>query len=689
MLSFRHLAQQFGHRWSRGMTLRNTVILVVVFGVTTPAMLLLTVEQYLAQKSQQALLAQSELSLMSIGSVSIAEPMWVVDRTALDAAAGRLLESPQVVAVHVEELQASTPTVQRVRSGYTRNLAAETVAQRLRMRSQPVIRAGETLGTVKVWFDPDFGQGLLRERRSQMLWLVAVQVLASLMFLMPLLVSRVLRPVERLKAQATALLDQGAGSDTALFDWKRQDELGLLGRHLTQVKGQLSLLLGQLENKNTQLQQMAMYDQLTGLPNRSLFVDLVRREILQARRSTQRFGIFFIDLDRFKAVNDTLGHAAGDSLLIQVSAKLRETVREVDVVCRQSGDEFLILARDVGQWESLGDMAQRVLNAVSEPIVLGSATAQVSASIGISLFPDDADDFETLVKNADVAMYQAKSLGRARYSFFHSELNTRLQASLALEHELGHAIANDELVLHYQPQVDAKTGHLVGVEALVRWQHPQRGLLYPGTFIGIAEECGKIAEMGVWTLSRACLQLAAWKAKNLAIGVMAVNVSAHEFRDHQLLDSLQNALLQSGISPAELELEITESVLMAETETSQRIIERMRELGVGIGIDDFGTGYSSLSYLKRLRPNQLKIDRSFVSDTATDSDSRAIVNGIVGLAAALSLTVVAEGVETLEQEQFLRDIGCQTLQGYFIGRPMPVEQFEAWLAKRQRASSLS
>lgn len=677
--------QRMRLRWKGGLPLRDTVVLVIVIGVTTPALLLLTVEQELAQKSQQALITQSELSLMSIGSVSIAEPMWVVDRNALSAAAGRLLDNPQVVAVRIEELLATAPVVERSRSGYTLPLDLETQAQHLRQRTQSVMRGSEALGTITLWFDPNFGQGLLRERRSQMLWLVAVQVIASLIFLMPLLVSRVLRPVERLKAQASALLDQGTDAQTAVFDWKRHDELGLLGRHLNQVKGQLGQLFGQLESKNAQLQQMALYDQLTGLPNRSLFVDLVQREMLQARRSFQRFGIFFIDLDRFKAVNDSLGHAAGDALLLEISRKLRETVREVDVVCRQSGDEFLILARNVAQWESLGDMAQRVLQMVEEPVLLGTATARVSASIGISLFPDDADDFETLVKHADAAMYQAKSLGRARYSFFHSELNTRLQASLELEQQLGEAIVNGELVLHYQPQVDAKTGRLVGVEALVRWQHPQRGLLYPGTFIGIAEECGKIADMGVWTLSEACRQLADWKARDLQIGVMAVNVSAQEFRDHRLLESLQRALDQSGIAPFELEIEITESVLMAETDTSQRIIECMRELGVGIGIDDFGTGYSSLSYLKRLRPNQLKIDRSFVSDTATDSDSRAIVNGIVGLANALSLTVVAEGVETLEQEQFLRDIGCQTLQGYFIGRPMPVEQFEAWISKRQRA----
>ena len=311
---------------------------------------------------------------------------------------------------------------------------------------------------------------------------------------------------------------------------------------------------------------------------------------------------------------------------------------------------------------------------------------RISASIGIALYPDDAQDFETLVKHADVAMYQAKSLGRARYSFFHSELNARLQASLELEQLLGEAILNNELVLHYQPQVSAATGQLVGVEALVRWQHPQRGLLYPGAFIGVAEECGKIADMGVWTMAEACRQAAQWKQRGIVTGIMAVNVSALEFRDHRLLESLQQALSRSGMVPSELEVEITESVLMAETDTSQRIIERMRELGVGIGIDDFGTGYSSLSYLKRLRPNQLKIDRSFVNDTATDSDSRAIVKGIMGLANALGLTVVAEGVETLEQEQFLRSIGCQTLQGYFIGRPMPADKFEIWMAERYKTA---
>ena len=676
-------------RWRAGLPLRYTMMVVVVVGVTLPALLLLTLEQELAEKSQKALLAQSETALMKIGSVSIAEPMWVVDRVALDAAAVRLLESPQVVAVRIEDGLANTPELERVRPDYGKTLATETAAGSLTRRTQTVVRSGEVLGTLVVWFDATYGQGLLQARRSQMLSLVALQVLAILAVLMPVLVSRVLRPIERLKEQASALLEHGQDgvADRARFVWRRQDELGLLGRHLGRVQEELRTLFGQLGTKNAQLQQMAFYDQLTGLPNRALFIDLVQREMLQAHRSQQQFGIFFIDLDRFKAVNDSMGHAAGDELLIEVARRLRDTLREVDVVCRQSGDEFLVMVSDIDHWESLGEMAERILRVIEAPVELANTTVRVSASIGIALFPEDAQDFETLVKHADIAVYQAKTLGRARYSFFHSELNFRLQASLELEHQLAHAIAHGELVLHYQPQVDAKTGRMVAVEALVRWQHPTRGLLYPGQFIGLAEESGKIAEMGVWTLREACRQLADWKARGIHVGNMAVNVSALEFRDHRLLDSLQAALDASGIAPSELEIEITESVLMAETETSQRIIERLRQLGVGIAIDDFGTGYSSLAYLKRLRPNQLKIDRSFVNDADVDSDSRAIVRGVVGLAEALGLNVVAEGVETVEQQAFLRESGCHTLQGYYIARPLAVQALEVWMADRHNNES--
>ena len=666
-------------RWRGGLPLRYTMAAVVVLGVTLPGLVFFAVEQRLAEKSQNALLERSENAFMAISRVSIGEAMWAIDRNALDAALNRILDNPQVVAVRVDDALAGTSSMERRRAGYSLSLAEETDARRLRRLEQRVDRSGETLGSVTVWFDMAYGQNLLLQRRSEMLLLVALQVLASLMVLMPLLVSRVLKPIERLKEQASALLERTPAQAHAPFVWRRNDELGLLGRHLGQVQVQLRELFAQLQSKNEQLQQLALYDHLTGLPNRALFTDLVQREILLARRTQQQFAVLFIDLDRFKAVNDTMGHAAGDALLVELARRLREVLRDVDVVCRQSGDEFLVLVRNVEHWEWLGEVADRILQVVEGPVGLANGAARISASIGIARFPDDAEDFEPLVKCADIAMYQAKSLGRARYSFFHSELNAQLLAHMELEKQLAQAIRGGELVLHYQPQVDAVSGVLVGLEALVRWKHPERGLLFPGQFIAVAEESGLIAEMGVWTLREACRQQALWKARGLQVGTMAVNVSALEFRDHRLLDSLQAALQESGVSPGELEVEITESVLMAETDTSLRIIARLHELGVGIAIDDFGTGYSSLSYLKRLLPTQLKIDRSFVRDADTDSDSRAIVTGVISLAKALGLNMVAEGVETEQQRQFLRDAGCHTLQGFLIARPLAVDALEQWM----------
>lgn len=666
------------------------MLLVVFLGVVLPALVMVTIEQRISEQSQQTMLEQGKADVMAIGVASIVEPMWVIDTLALREAADKLLANPQVMAVRISENRPHAPPIMRNRPGVHGELAEENSAT-LEHRRKPVMRGGETLGNLQVWFDTTYGKSLLAQRRNQMTLLVVVQVALSMVVLLMVLVSRVLNPIERLKDQATALaLDVGSKPTMA---WRRHDELGQLGRHLGRVQSQLAALFGELEQKNQQLQALALYDQLTGLPNRSLFHDLVQRELLLARRHQQRFGLLFIDLDRFKAVNDTMGHGAGDAVLVQVSQRLRAVLRDVDVVCRQSGDEFLVMVRDLDQWERLGEVAERLLRAVEAPLQLVGAPvhapAQVSASIGIAVFPEDADDFETLVKHADIAMYQAKALGRARYGFFHAELNQRLQANLELERALGAAITNHELVLHYQPQVDARSGRLIGVEALVRWQHPTRGLLYPGAFIGIAEECGKIADMGAWILAAACEQMTQWAQRGVDVGRMSVNVSALEFRGHRLLENLQSVLRHSGLDPSRLEIEITESVLMTDTDASQHIIDRVRGLGVGIAIDDFGTGYSSLAYLKRLRPTQLKVDQSFVRDLEQDADSRAIVKGLLGLASALGLSVVAEGVETLMQRQFLTEAGCPILQGYLIARPLPLAALEAWIASQTSASAIT
>ena len=678
--------------WHRGMSLRFVVGLVILAAVTAPAVTLLSVGQRLSEESQQILLDRGELALMALGSFSIAEPLWIVDRAALNAAVERMLENPQVVAVKVQDTISNDFALEQVRPGYSmgsKTLDELTSLGLLSRRISPVTRSREQVGNLVVWFDANFGQAILQQRRNQMLLLVALQVALSMGVLIPILVARVIRPIERLKLQASAMVDPSGRQEQPQFVWKRQDELGLLGRHLSQVQDQLRTLFDELRAKNAQLEQMALYDGLTSLPNRSLFADLVQREILQARRNQKKFGVFFIDLDRFKAVNDSMGHAAGDVVLVETARRLSEVLREVDVVCRQSGDEFLVLLRDISHWEILGEMADRVIKTLEARVVVDTRYASVSASIGISLFPDDAQDFETLIKNADVAMYQAKKLGRSRYSFFHTDLNARILASMELEQQLAFAIDHGELVLHYQPQVDAQTGSLVGLEALMRWQHPQKGLLYPASFIGLAEESGKIAEMGAWALKEASRQLAQWKARGLHVGCMAVNVSALEFRDHRLIDTLQMVISEYKLKPGDLEIEITESVLMMETDTSQRIIQHIRDLGVGISIDDFGTGYSSLSYLKRLRPDQLKIDRSFVCDIENDADFRAIVKGIVSLANELGLSVVAEGVETPQQARILREAGCRSLQGYVISKPLSSSALEAWLTSRpdQRISS--
>ena len=676
-------------RVRKGMPLRYTMMVVVVVGVLLPALLLLALEQRISEKSQQALLTQSETALMKIGSVSIAEPMWVVDRVALDAAAVRLLESPQIVAVRIEDGLANTPVLERVRADFTGDLDRDTAGARLSRRAQAVMRNGESLGTLVLWFDADYGRGLLQARRDQMLVLVLLQTLAILAVLMPILVTRVLRPIERLKEHASALLDHNLDAPAAqLFVWRRHDELGLLGRHLGRVQEELRELFMQLGKKNAQLQQMAFYDQLTGLPNRSLFIDLVQREMLAAERNGQHFGIFFIDLDRFKAVNDSMGHAAGDALLIEVARRLREVLREVDVVCRQSGDEFLVLVRDIDHWESLGELAQRILRVVEAPVVLAQIPVKVSASMGIALFPEDGRDFETLVKNADIAVYQAKTLGRARYSFYHSELNSRLLANLELEQELAYAIDHNQLVLHYQPQLDLKTGRVVGAEALARWNDPQDGMIPPDKFIPIIESTGLLHRFSVWTVARALRDCSAWQTRLPGVSV-SINLSADALHDPEVLQTVEQHLMSSGLSPALVVMELTESVLLTSPEAALDCMARFVALGVKLSIDDYGAGFSSLTYLKQLPAQEMKIDKSFMENLAEGSKDRAIVLSSIELGHDLGLKVLAEGIEDEATCHALRDAGCDLGQGWWFAKAMPSADFENWTLARNSAATAS
>ena len=424
---------------------------------------------------------------------------------------------------------------------------------------------------------------------------------------------------------------------------------------------------------------LAHHDVLTGLPNRLLLRDRFEISVAQAERDQGKVAMLFLDLDNFKQINDSLGHAMGDQLLVALAERLRGCVRESDTICRQGGDEFIILMSGLTEVDVVARVAQEIIEAIAEPFELAGHALTTSFSIGISLYPDDADNFDTLSKNADAALYHAKDSGKNAYSFFSRGMNVDALAHMQLQGRLRQALKNEEFLLHYQPQLDIASGRIIGVEALVRWQPPDGPLVPPGHFIPVAEQSGLIIALGEWVLFEACRQAAAWQAAGLPPIVVAVNLSALQFRRGNILDTVTAALAQSGLPARYLELELTESILLQDVEAAMTILHSLKDLGVQLSIDDFGTGYSSLSYLKRLAVDKLKIDQSFVRDLATDADDAAIVRAIVQLGHTLQLTVIAEGVETPEQLAFLTDYGCDEAQGYLLSRPLTAAAVEPLL----------
>ena len=428
-----------------------------------------------------------------------------------------------------------------------------------------------------------------------------------------------------------------------------------------------------------QIEQLATKDALTGLSNRNMLMQQMDAAIARATRSKSQLVVMFIDLDRFKAVNDTLGHAAGDDLLRQCATRLIDCVREVDIVARLGGDEFVVLLTDVTDTAIIPPIADRMLKLLTAPYNLHGHDAQTSASIGICLYPTDGSDAVALMKNADIAMYHAKELGRKNYQFYAEDMNQRMLRRQQLERELRAAVENNEFVLYYQPQVVVATGEIQGAESLVRWQHPTRGLLLPAEFIAVAEETGLIVPMGVWILNHACRTIKAWRANGVGIPYIVVNVSAAQL-GAGLVTSVRQALVDHDIEPGWLMLEITETMLVERVEEAISILRRIRELGIRIAMDDFGTGYSSLSVLQRLPLDTLKIDRSFVSaidDEANNARSCAIIGAIIAIAKELNLSVVAEGVESTAQLAFLRKLGCDSYQGYLYSMPVDTVILEA------------
>jgi diguanylate cyclase (GGDEF)-like protein len=433
--------------------------------------------------------------------------------------------------------------------------------------------------------------------------------------------------------------------------------------------------------REAQLVLRAHHDDLTGLPNRALLSERLQQELAHARRSGNQLALLFLDLDRFKSVNDTLGHDGGDQLLRVAAERLSACVRESDTVARLGGDEFVVLLTGLNNPLQAAALAGQILDLLSEPFTISGSECFIGASIGVSVFPSDGTTAEELLKQADIAMYRAKAAGRGRFVFFEESMNVEQRDRALMERELHLAITRNQFSVHYQPRVDLRDGRLLGAEALLRWNHPELGSVSPAVFIPLAEDVGLIDTIGPWVLRQVCAQLAVWQAAGYAVGTVAVNVSGRQFKSSDLVAQVQQALESSGLAPHILELEVTEGVLIENVESVIEVLGRLKQIGVSVALDDFGTGYSSMAYLRRLPIDVLKIDQSFVRDLAHDEDARSIVQAIIAMAHALHKSVVAEGVETLVQANLLRTWGCNEAQGYYFSRPVTAAALEALMDK--------
>jgi diguanylate cyclase (GGDEF)-like protein len=474
------------------------------------------------------------------------------------------------------------------------------------------------------------------------------------------------RMAHDLKLSHSALIGHGQNLEARIAD--RTAELSDANTRLTTQAGERALAAERIE-------VLAYYDPLTGLPNRSLFSKLLTQALLTARQETRQMAVFFIDLDRFKSINDTLGHLAGDMLLAEMGGRFKGCLRENDVVARLGGDEFVVLLSSIDSQADIEGVAHKLLVAASRSFTALGQEFHVTASIGVSIYPKDGEDESLLMKNADIAMYQAKEEGKNIFQFYSEERNANTFEKLALESSLRRGLQQQEFEVHYQPKIDFHTGAIVGMEALLRWMHPELGTIAPAKFIPVAEETGLIVPIGRWVLWTACAQNVAWQKAGLPHLTMAVNLSARQFVDDSLLRDVTAVLKETGMSASLLELEITESMLMHDVEKVMTTLNGFRNLGVRLAIDDFGTGYSSLSNLKRFPIDTIKVDRSFVRELPENPESRGITEAIIEMARVLSMTVIAEGVETREQADYLRQHSCDEFQGFYFSKAVPADEF--------------
>ncbi len=437
--------------------------------------------------------------------------------------------------------------------------------------------------------------------------------------------------------------------------------------------------ISEIKKSEAKIRNIAMHDSLTGLPNRTMMSNMISHSLKSAKRQNELMAIMFIDLDNFKTINDNYGHKEGDNILVETAKRLKKILREEDIVYRFGGDEFIITLEHIKNSEDIAKIAQKLNQSIQMPYQTNNYTFYISCSIGIAIYPNDALTPDELIKNADAAMYQAKNRGKNRYSFYSQELGKQIQEELQIENLLRESIENNEFEIYYQPKIDTKTFHIVGLEALLRWNSSKNGMLSPTKFIPIAEKTGLIIPLGNWIVLEACNQIKKWHDKKLYDGNISVNISGVQLNNKNLVNSIKNALKESNLSPCYLDLEVTESVLMNDVKRWIITLEQIRDIGIDISIDDFGTGYSSLSYLRELPVDELKIDKSFIDDIPYDQDACAIVKSIISLAKTLGYKTVAEGVEKEEQQKYLLENNCDIIQGYYYSKPLPKEEMENFL----------
>jgi len=479
--------------------------------------------------------------------------------------------------------------------------------------------------------------------------------------------------------------------ETYLTDKSFEDFFNLISEYYVEKDKERKLLenalvvnSSELSEANVQLKNMAFYDSLTGLTNRKLFEEELKLTLKQIQRHQRHIALLFFDLDNFKTVNDTLGHDVGDQLLIQVGKLIQERIRNCDTLARWGGDEFVLLLDELTHIDDCSIIVEDIQDAFKNPIPIGEHKLQISFSIGINIYEEGQDAAE-MIKNADMAMYLAKEGGKNNYTFYTSTIGEQVLSYVKLNTSLVQAIQKQELTVHYQPQIEISTGKIVGAEALVRWEHPQDGIIFPDQFIPIAEEKGHIVEIGQQVLQQSCQDMKAWVDKGYKLKSIGVNLSVKQIRQKEFIQTVIDALQKSGLSASYLEFEVTETMLMNEHEYAFDILDALRDLGITLSIDDFGTGYSSLSYLKKLPIHKIKVDKSFIDDIANDENDVEITKAIIAMSHSLGLKVLAEGVEDAAQLKVLKELKCEKYQGYYFSKPVPADKFEELLKQQQSA----